>query len=101
MADVKISDLTAATSATGAMQLEVNDAGTSKRVTVNQLQDLAIGTTNGLIVRTNTNTVAARTLTAGNDIAVSNGNGVSGNPTVAVAPTAYLTAYAYNLHLGS
>lgn len=83
MADIKISDLTVASSATGSMELEVNDALTSKKVTVNQLQDAAIGTTNGLIARTATNTVAARTITNSTGIVVSNGNGVSGNPTIA------------------
>lgn len=38
MADLKISDLTAATSATGAMQLEVNDSGATKRITVDQIK---------------------------------------------------------------
>lgn len=43
MADVKISDLTAASAALAAMQLEVNDAGTSKSVTAAQLAALALG----------------------------------------------------------
>lgn len=38
MADIKISQLTAATAATGAMQLEVNDGGASKRVTADQFK---------------------------------------------------------------
>jgi hypothetical protein len=38
--------------------------------------------TNGLIARTGAGTVAARTLTASTGISVSNGDGVSGNPTV-------------------
>lgn len=38
MPDIKISDLTAAGSATGAMQLEVNDSGTSRRITVDQIK---------------------------------------------------------------
>lgn len=38
MADTKISALTAATSALGADELPVNEAGTSKKVTVTQLQ---------------------------------------------------------------
>ena len=38
MPDIKISDLTAATAASGAQQLEVNDGGTSKRVTVDQIK---------------------------------------------------------------
>lgn len=42
--------------------------------------------TSGLIARTGTGTVAGRTLTAsGNGISVSNGNGVSGNPTVSLS----------------
>lgn len=42
MPDLKISDLTAASSASGAMQVEVNDSGTSKRITVDQLKDYAV-----------------------------------------------------------
>jgi hypothetical protein len=40
--------------------------------------------TSGMIARTGTGTVAARTITAGTGISVTNGNGVSGNPTVAL-----------------
>jgi hypothetical protein len=44
--------------------------------------------TNGIIVRTGTGTVTARTLTAaGTIITVSNGNGVSGNPTIDIVTT--------------
>ena len=38
--------------------------------------------TNGLITRTASGTVAARTLTAGTGISITNGNGVSGDPTI-------------------
>jgi len=38
--------------------------------------------TNGIIARTAANTVAARTLTASTGISISNGDGVSGNPTI-------------------
>jgi phage-related tail fiber protein len=38
----------------------------------------------GLVTRTAANTMATRTLTAGAGITVSNGDGVSGNPTVAI-----------------
>lgn len=38
--------------------------------------------TNGLIARTGAGTVAARTITAGSGISITNGNGVSGNPTI-------------------
>jgi len=41
--------------------------------------------TNGLIARTAADTVTARTLTQGAGIAVTNGNGVAGNPTVALS----------------
>lgn len=85
MVDVKISDLTAAGAATGAMQIEVNDGGTSKRITNNQLQDLIIGAAaTGLVARTAANTVAQRSIANGNGIAVSNGDGVAGNPTVQI-----------------
>ena len=39
--------------------------------------------TNGLIARTSSGNVSARTITAGNGISVTNGDGVSGNPTIA------------------
>jgi hypothetical protein len=40
--------------------------------------------TNGVIVKTGTDTVAARTVTAGTGVTVTNGDGVSGNPTIAI-----------------
>jgi hypothetical protein len=43
----------------------------------------ALGT-NGVIARTGEGAVAARTVTAGTGVTVTNGNGVSGNPTVAL-----------------
>ena len=41
----------------------------------------------GLVARTATDTMAVRTLTAGTDVSVSNGDGVSGNPTVSLPST--------------
>lgn len=42
---------------------------------------------NGLMTRTGSGAYTSRTLTAGNGVAVTNGNGVSGNPTVATSYT--------------
>ena len=88
MANIKISDLPAAVAAQLAMEFEVNDNGTSRRVTGAQIDTLVLGATNGFVARTGTNARAARTLTAGTGIAVSNGNGASGNPTVALSEAA-------------
>jgi hypothetical protein len=41
MSGIKISDLPAAAAALGAMQFEVNDAGTSRRVTADQIKTFA------------------------------------------------------------
>jgi hypothetical protein len=88
MANVKISDLPAAVAAQIAMQFEVNDNGTSRRVTGGQLDNLILGTTNGFVARTGANARAARTITAGSGIAVTNGNGASGNPAIALSTAA-------------
>lgn len=48
---------------------------------------------NGLIARTSSGNVSARNITAGTGIAVTNGDGVSGNPTIAQS-TKYASAFA-------
>jgi hypothetical protein len=64
MSGIKISDLPAAASALGAMQLEVNDAGTSRRVTADQVKTFS---TTGLVA--DTRQVATGTgLTGGGDL---------------------------------
>ena len=85
MANVKISDLPAAVAAQLAMEFEVNDAGTSRRVTAAQIDTLVLGATNGFVARSGTNARVARTLTAGTGVVVSHGNGASGNPIIALS----------------
>jgi hypothetical protein len=45
---------------------------------------------NGILVKDGTSTLQARTIVAGEDLAVTNGTGVSGNPTVALNSPGYL-----------
>lgn len=48
------------------------------------LAAIAALSTNGMIARTGAGTAAVRTLTAGSNISITNGDGVAGNPTIAV-----------------
>ena len=50
--------------------------------------------TNGVVVRTGAGTGAARTIASSNGISITNGDGVSGNPTVAFVANAGLIANA-------
>ena len=89
-----------------------NGDGVSGNPTLALANDLAAVeglASNGLAARTATDTWAVRTLTAGGGVAVTNGDGVSGNPTVAVdingtttatgavAPGDYLLLYDVSL----
>lgn len=47
------------------------------------LAALAAYNTNGIVTQTATDTFTGRTITAGDGVAITNGNGVAGNPTVA------------------
>lgn len=49
MADSTINALTAATSALVADEMEVNEAGSSKKVTIQQISDLVVQNTTGQI----------------------------------------------------
>jgi hypothetical protein len=48
--------------------------------------------TNGIVARTGSGTVAARTLTAGTGISITNGDGVSGNPTITATNNGTVTS---------
>lgn len=75
----------------GTEEVLVNDSGTLKKTTTQDIADLAPSAgladpgANGIVVRTAPNTTTARSVAAGTNVSVSNGDGVSGNPTVNVA----------------
>jgi hypothetical protein len=66
--------------------------GTDVQPFSNQLTSLASLATNGLVARSAAGTIVSRTLTAGASISVTNGDGVSGNPTIALSATPTVSA---------
>jgi hypothetical protein len=50
-----------------------------------QVQSLADVSSNGMLARSASNTITPRTITAGTNISVTNGDGSAGNPTIAIS----------------
>ena len=68
---------------TSAIQTQIN----SKQASDATLTALAAYNTNGFLTQTAADTFTGRSIAAGNGITVSNGDGVSGNPSVAITTT--------------
>lgn len=62
--------------------LGIDIAGTVISLATSNVSSLYNLATNGLVARTASNTVTARTITAGTAISVTDGDGISGNPTI-------------------
>jgi hypothetical protein len=66
----------------------ITSSGTITLTLSTELQGLSALSTNGIIVRTTSGTYTSRTITGtGGDISVSNGDGISGNPTIDLVDT--------------
>jgi len=75
--------------ATGTVML-TSAIGSTVQAFDSDLSALAANSTNGLWARTGAGTGSARTITAGTGTAVTNGDGVSGNPTVGLSSNAQI-----------
>ena len=69
---------------TGGTVLYSSNIGSTVQAYDSDLDAVAGLSTTGLIARTGAGTASARTVTAGTGVTVTNGNGVSGNPTIAI-----------------
>lgn len=74
---------------TGVLTVNGTAPNASGNVTVSAVSDPG---SNGIMVRTASNTTVARTLTQGTGITVTNGSGTSGNPTIAINNSVVVTS---------
>jgi hypothetical protein len=76
------------------VQAAINELDSEKQPVDATLTALAAFNSNGIIVQTAADTFAARSIASGTGITVSNGDGVSGNPSIAISASG-VTASTY------
>lgn len=78
------------------VQAAINELDSEKQPVDATLTALAAFNSNGIVVQTAADTFAARSIASGTGITVSNGDGVSGNPSIALSSTG-VTASTYGI----
>lgn len=88
VSNVTATELSYLSSVSSSVQNQLN----AKQPLDSTLTSLAALSTSGMLAQTGTDTFAARTITAGTGISISNGNGVSGNPTISATNNGTVTS---------